>query len=324
LDAGVSPQDIIYANPCKQSSHIRYAANNDVHVMTFDNADELYKVKSINPNAKMVLRILTDDSKSLCRFGVKFGASLSLIPHLLNTARGLDLDVIGISFHVGSGCFDASSFTDAVELARQAFDIGSALGFDFELLDIGGGFPGNRPDGLQFTDIAAVLAPTIDRLFPKNVRVISEPGRYFVSSAYTLAVNVVARRVTPSANSPGSDSDEESSFMCKLLIYSDYINDGMYGSFNCITFDHATVKPEPLMRSGQFCYRNGFRGPQFLCSIWGPTCDSIDLIGKDITMPEMKIGDWIVFHNMGAYTIAAASCFNGFQKSAIIYTNTNQ
>jgi ornithine decarboxylase len=98
LDAGVSPDEIIYANPCKQASHIKFACENKVNVMTFDNADELYKIKAVNPNARMVLRILTDDSKSLCRFGVKFGASLAIVPFLLETARSLDLQVIGIRY----------------------------------------------------------------------------------------------------------------------------------------------------------------------------------------------------------------------------------
>jgi ornithine decarboxylase len=219
LDAGVNASRIIYANPCKQSSHIRYAAARDVNIMTFDNADELYKIKSIAPNSQLVLRILTDDSKSLCRFGVKFGASLSIVPSLLSIAKKLNLKVIGISFHVGSGCFDASSFTDAVELARKAFDIGASLGFDFSLLDIGGGFPGNRPDGLQFKDIAASLGPCIDRLFPSSVKVISEPGRYFVSSAFTLATNIVARRVVSrDATQAESSLDDHPSFMCTMLL----------------------------------------------------------------------------------------------------------
>lgn len=96
LDSGVSPNRIIYANPCKQASHIRYATSLDVDVMTFDNLDELYKIKSVAPFSKLVLRILTDDSKSVCRFGVKFGASISMIPILLSTAKELELNVIGI------------------------------------------------------------------------------------------------------------------------------------------------------------------------------------------------------------------------------------
>lgn len=86
-------------------------------------------------------------------------------------------------------------------MARKAFDIAQGLGFNFTLLDIGGGFPGyNQPNQISFAEIAAKLGPVIDRLFPSHVRVIAEPGRYFVCSAYTLAVNVVAKRsVSPTS-----------------------------------------------------------------------------------------------------------------------------
>jgi ornithine decarboxylase len=98
----------------------------------------------------------------------------------------------------------------------------------------------------------------------------------------------------------------------------------MYGSFNCITFDHAVVYPAPLYRAGQFTYQQELSLPTYECSIWGPTCDSIDKISSDVPLPEMKIGDWLVFSHMGAYTMAAASTFNGFKKSSVIYTNTSE
>lgn len=96
LDLGVDPSRIIYANPCKQASHIRYAADRGVRMMTFDNAEELHKCKKHHPNAQLVLRILTDDSRSVCRFGTKFGAALGITRGLLALAKELELDVIGV------------------------------------------------------------------------------------------------------------------------------------------------------------------------------------------------------------------------------------
>ncbi|TPX66728.1 hypothetical protein SpCBS45565_g04247 [Spizellomyces sp. 'palustris'] len=321
LDQGVHASKIIYANPCKQASHIRFAAATGVRMMTFDNADELRKVKAIHPNAQMILRILTDDSRSICKLGVKFGAPMAAVPHLLKAARELDMDVIGISFHVGSGCFDASAFGEAVVLARKAFDEGKAWGYDFHLLDVGGGFPGNNAPGVSFQQIAAVLGPAIDQLFGPEIRVIAEPGRYYVSSAFTLAVNVIARRVVP-RDRKGSFVDESEATRDDHPSYMYYINDGMYGSFNCITFDHAVVTPNVLARSGAFMYKHAIQEAEFPCSVWGPTCDSIDCIGKGFSLPEMQVGDWLHFDNMGAYTMCAASQFNGFRKSPVVYTNT--
>jgi ornithine decarboxylase len=138
-----------------------------------------------------------DDSKSVCQFNVKFGAALEHVPSLLATARTLSLNVVGISFHVGSGCRDVGAFQDAVQRARTAFNMGSAAGYAFTLLDCGGGFPGADgalyTGGIKFSDIAAQLNAAVEQHFPdRAVQVIAEPGRYFASSAMTLLTQVRA------------------------------------------------------------------------------------------------------------------------------------
>lgn len=55
------------------------------------------------------------------------------------------------------------------------------------------------------------------------------------------------------------------------------------------------------------------------CSIWGPTCDGLDRIVEQCDLPDLQVGDWLVFENMGAYTVAASSTFNGFQRPDIHY-----
>ncbi|KAF0365640.1 ornithine decarboxylase [Gigaspora margarita] len=329
LDIGVDPSKIIYANPCKQASFVRYAAEHNVKMMTFDNSDELYKIKRYFPDAQLVLRILTDDTMSLCKLGLKFGASLDSTEALLQTARKLDLNVIGVSFHVGSGCYDENAFIDAVHRARFVFDQASELGFNLHLLDVGGGFSHSRNcDGITFEKIAAILGPEIDSLFPPNVRVIAEPGRYYAAPAFTIATHIIARRTVLSngdvqtldmdtvLNDETQTRDDHSGYMY-------YINDGVYGAFNCILFDHQVVHPKVLFKKGIFTFDEILDEPVYNCSIWGPTCDSIDCISTVSSLPVLLPGDWLYFEEMGAYTICAASQFNGFKKSNIIYTATN-
>nr|CAG8625553.1 6129_t:CDS:2 [Entrophospora candida] len=288
LDLGVDPSRIIYANPCKQASFIRFASEHKVKMMTFDNVEELYKIKNFFPDAQLVLRILTDDSKSLCKLGLKFGASLDSVELLLQTAKDLDLNVIGVSFHVGSGCYDENAFVDAVYRAKYVFDKALNYGFNFTLLDVG------------------ALSSAIDRHFPveTNVRIIAEPGRYYVAAAFTIATHIIARRaITGNQN---------------------YINDGVYGAFNCIMYDHQDVQPKVLVKDKVFVFGKDFsEEPHFDCSIWGPTCDSIDCVKKKGNLPKLVQGDWLYFEEMGAYTVCAASKFNGFRKSTIEYTTTD-
>uniref|UniRef100_A0AAY4DQT3 ornithine decarboxylase n=1 Tax=Denticeps clupeoides TaxID=299321 RepID=A0AAY4DQT3_9TELE len=311
---GVEPSRIIYANPCKQVSQIKYASAHGVQMMTFDSEVELMKVARCHENAKLVLRIATDDSKALCRLSVKFGATLKTSRLLLERAKELGLDVIGVSFHVGSGCTDPETYSQAISDARCVFDMGAEFGYNMTLLDIGGGFPGSEDTKLKFEEITAVINPALDKYFPADsgVKIIAEPGRYYVASAYMLAVNIIAKKVVMREQS-GSDGKLNLLYdgtSDRTLMY--YVNDGVYGSFNCILFDHAHVlpilhkKPKP-----DEC--------MYPCSIWGPTCDGLDRIVEQCTMPDLQVGDWMLFDNMGAYTMAASSTFNGFQKPDIHY-----
>lgn len=308
LSKGVAPDDIIYANPCKQRSHIEYAARHGVKKMTFDNEPELRKIHEIYPEAECVLRVSVDSSLALCNLGLKFGASLTNAPALMATARSLGLNVTGISFHVGSGCFDVRAYSNAVKVAKEAFEIGAQHGFKFSLLDLGGGFPGHPNDALRFEDVAAEVNSALDTYFnPQefpDLQIIGEPGRYMVAASHTLAVNIFAKR--PVETPEG-----------KKMMY--YVNDGVYGSFNCLIFDHATVTPQVLARGGKLAFAEESSVP---CSIWGPTCDSMDCISKETkTLPELSVGDWLYFENMGAYTLAAASTFNGIPKPRCYYVD---
>lgn len=73
--------------------------------------------------SRLVIRIAVDDSKSMVRLSPKFGARLPTVRQLLGRARELNLEVVGVSFHVGSGCTRSSAFRQAIEDARRVFDV---------------------------------------------------------------------------------------------------------------------------------------------------------------------------------------------------------
>lgn len=301
LRQGVDPSRIIYAQPCKTKSYVRYAAKEGVKQMTFDNADELYKIKEIYPDAELLLRILTDDSTALCRLSQKFGASLDTSGDLMALARKLELNVTGVAFHVGSGASDPDAFLKAVRDAHFVFKQAADLGYDLKTLDVGGGFVSETFDAMS-----TVLSAALDEYFPPSVRVIGEPGRYYVSSAFTIACNVIARRC--------HEDEQLGARSCML-----YMNDGVYGNFSSIIFDHQEPIPRVLSVGGKTQYFNRVGnaydapGRAIEYSIWGPTCDGIDVISKSWTCTQaLDVGDWLYFEEMGAYTKCSATKFNGF------------
>ena len=299
------PTRIIFANPCKMSSQIRYARANDVDCMTFDCEEELYKIKLYHPYAKLILRLAVDDSKSMCKFNKKFGCKLEQVTELLTIAKTLKLDVVGFSFHVGSGCMSAENYYHAIEVCKKAVDLAKELAIHINTIDLGGGFPGTDKE-VGFEDIAKEVNRGIEAFFGKElenktIQFIAEPGRYFAEKSHTLVLNVIGKKTVWEENDKPLEKEP-------IIIY--YLNDGIYGSFNCIYFDHGKPVILPF---------NERDGKLHKSRIFGPTCDSIDLISENIMLPELAIGEWVYVENFGAYTVAASSSFNGFKTSCCKY-----
>ncbi|VTJ61432.1 Hypothetical predicted protein [Marmota monax] len=204
LSLGVAPSRIIFANPCKASAHIQYAAHRRVKLLTFDSEEELTKVAKHHPEARLVLRILAEDSKSRFPLNTKFGASLEACGHLLTRAGDLGLAVVGVSwagvsecvalhadpwisicvspmlpatvvlsFHVGSDCQTPQSFAQAIADCRRVFEMGRGAGYHMSLLDLGGGFPGAEGSEPVFEEVRE-MAPGTGR--EPGVPVWGEPG----------------------------------------------------------------------------------------------------------------------------------------------------
>ncbi|XP_036112710.1 antizyme inhibitor 2-like [Molossus molossus] len=302
LGLGVAPSRIIYTHPCKPASYLQYAARHGVQLLTFDCEVELPKVAQHHPGARLVLRLWTDDSMSVYPLSAKFGARLEVCGHLLKSARDLGLAVVGVSFHVGSGCQNPQSFAQAIADCRRVFEMGRGVGHDMSLLDIGGGFPGVEGSEPEFEEMARVINAALAQDFPEGtgIKVIAEPGRFYAESVYIAAVNIMAKKAVLE---PGGQ---------RKLLY--YLNEGHYGNFRVFLRDF--VPRIPILVK-EFCSKP----PLFPCVLYGPTCDAFDkLFEEEVQLPELDVGDWLIFPSMGAYTLVMSSTFNGFPLTSIYYT----
>ena len=304
LELGTTPDKIIFANPVKSATHIKYARSSAVDLMTFDDVNELYKIKLHHPCAKLLLRIKIDDSKSLCRFSSKFGSGTNesdIVP-IFNTAQACALNLVGVSFHVGSNCFGVESYTNAIQAASSVFQLAEKHGFLFTILDIGGGFPGVQT-AITFEDISTTVNAAINEYFHSDkypdLQIIAEPGRYMVASSHTLVSNVIGKKETnESASGPK---------------FKYYINDGIYSSYNCVHYDHVLPKIKAEKDAAGDTEHDNNKSVLFQSTVFGPTCDSMDTIDTNCMLPELNPGDWVYSEDMGAYTISAStSGFNGF------------
>lgn len=308
LSIGVAAEEIVFSHPCKLRSHLRQAASRGVRLMSFDNTVELLKISAECPQARLLLRLVCDDSGALCPMSSKFGAGHEIWPGLLDLCVALKLDFAGVSFHVGSGCKNPASFEKALSDAKEVFLLAMERGLAPSVLDIGGGYPCCDSSAYdEFRRIATVISDQLEYHFPSSghpdLRIIAEPGRFFAASAGTLLTKVFAKSCHPSQN------------LYDGPCFRYYLNDGLYGSFNCVLYDHAEVVPE-LLYDGPSRHDAASSAP-LRCSIFGPTCDGFDVILGDHRMVELQEGDWLLWRNMGAYTSAAGSDFNGFPKAIV-------
>ncbi|XP_064081326.1 ornithine decarboxylase-like [Macrobrachium nipponense] len=292
LSLGVNPSRIIYAHPCKSENELRYASKLNVPLMTFDSREELVQVEKCYPKAELVLRIQCDALKATYKFGSKYGASMEYTEELLGMAKDLGLDVVGVSFHVGSGCQELDVYSRAIAEAKKIFNKAEALGMRLTLLDIGGGFPGRISDGME--KFASVINSALDEYFPpqdyNDLKIIGEPGRYISTSAFTLATSIKAKKTVV-----------EDGQVVKMY----YINDGIYCSFSANLFEGEIYSPVVMNKLTE-------EDTEQRSVIWGPSCCSCDILKKNICLPNLERSDWLYWPDMGAYTLTNASPFNGF------------
>lgn len=290
LSLHIDNSRILFANPCKRTCDLQRAYELGIQTMTFDSVCELEKIAKINPYAILILRIYANDPSAQCVLSNKFGAYEEEWQPILARAQELDMSIIGVSFHVGSGASDAKVYYHALEQAHKLVQLGKEYGHNMDIIDIGGGFSVRT-----FDAIAKEVERGCKAFFPNDeFTVIAEPGRLFVETIATLYTKIIGIR--------------------EVRGHTYYwITDSLYGSFNCIVYDHALPKPfvEPNAKEVR------------LSTVYGPTCDGMDVIMKDVMLPPMKVGDTLTFPSMGAYTIAGGSCFNGipFPKAKKYYVS---
>lgn len=296
---------IIFAHPIKPVNSIVYARTVDVDYLVFDSEHELYKIKLYHPHAKLFMRLKVDDRESDCRFSDKFGVDKEDIETLLGLAFKMNLNVIGVSFHVGSNCKNAKQYYSAIEMSKYAFDTASNIGFTFNVIDVGGGFSGNNNDkSLELLgQISEEIYKAMFEMFnytidnDGGIRLIAEPGRFFCTNSHTLVLNVIGKKVK---------IDKETGEKIQTI----YLNDGTYGSFSAIKYDHQTPEIIPYNNDDLQKYKT---------IAFGVSCDSIDVVCNNTLLPELEVSDLVYVEEFGAYTTASSSQFNGFYVKDTFY-----
>ncbi len=282
---------IIFSNTIKDKETLRKIKRYRP-LVTYDNIDELKKIKEYCNTAGLVLRLKVPDTGSQVEMSSKFGAEPGDANNLIGQAFDAGLVVEGLSFHVGSQCTNYDNYTAALAITSEIFNDARKKGYNLKIVDIGGGYP--VPYDAQvpkFEGLAQIIDAECERLFPKDIEIIAEPGRFMVATAAALITEIIGK-----ARRDGK------------IFY--HINDGVYHTFSGVVYDHWIPN-----------FHSFGRGKKEVCAVVGPTCDSFDKISLSVQLPgNLKIGDYLYTENIGAYSIASSTRFNGFDGAKIIHT----
>jgi ornithine decarboxylase len=284
---------IIYANPIKANETLAELDHYNP-LVTYDNSEEVRKIKKFSPNAGLALRLKVANTGAMVELSSKFGAAPGEAVDLILEADRAGLTVEGLSFHVGSQTTNFENFVQALNLAAGIFKEAQDRGYrKMNVLDIGGGFPAPYDDTVKpFRQLARLINRELNRLFPKEIQILAEPGRFMVATAGIAISAIIGKAVRDGK-----------------LCY--YIDDGVYHTFSGVIFDHCRYHFEAFKK-----------GPLQICSVFGPTCDALDVVSMTEHLPSnLGLGDLLYSQNIGAYSHASATYFNGFPPAKVVHIN---
>ena len=287
---GIKGSQCLHSHPIKKDKEIKRALEFGCNRMVVDNIEEMKKFIPYADQVELIIRVGFRSKQAVVDLSRKFGCALEELPILVNLAKDHGIDVVGLSFHVGSQSLSSMTQANAIRSSIAAMKLMNGVNWKF--LDIGGSFPiSYQEEVLSISDFCAPVMEALSEL-PEDIEVFAEPGRFISAPSMIEVVSIVGKAKRGA----------------KIWYYLD---DGVYGGFSGQMYDHAIypLAPfKPFDPTGEF----------YSSVLAGPTCDSIDVVAEDIELPEMFIGDVLVSKKMGAYTIVSATEFNYYPKPKIV------
>ena len=302
--------EFYYTHPHKRYQELAFCVENGVHTFTFDNEVELQKIAKYKEDAELFLRFSIPNNDSVVQLHRKFGASTKDCEKLLYLAREKGMRVKGLSFHMGSQSHTTHTFQAALHFAQHFIATMNARGFSIEILNIGGGIPVDYVSGdeAMFDGHLLEMNRLLTPIFDLGIAVIAEPGRFISAPAGFGLCSVIGHTYREG-------------------VRSYYIDDGVYGLYSGMLYDHASYPLTALRKEGGSLRLLGSEIPAPLhahTQIFGTTCDSVDTFQiTQYPLPDMQEGDYVLGAFMGAYTLASASHFNGLAPPPTLYHTQN-
>lgn len=292
LRAGIPAQRMVFSGVGKTETEIQMALDAGILMFNVESEPELNMLSRManasNTTAPISLRVNPDiDAKTHPKISTglkehKFGIPLESALDIYQDASKMEnVEIRGISSHIGSSLPDSQPILDALERLLNLREQLAQKGIDISYLDVGGGLGIRYED--ESPDSPESFAQKIkQRIESVGATLILEPGRSIVGNAGLLLCRVVYVKRTP-----------HRTFVVVDAAMNDLARPAIYGAFHNII---------PV---------GGDHRPEETVDVVGPICESSDVFGKQRVLPECREGDLLAVCSAGAYGFAMASRYNG-------------
>jgi diaminopimelate decarboxylase len=298
IAAGVDPGRIVYSGVGKTEAEMEAALNAGILMFNLESIEEMQVLDRVAGNlgkkAPVSFRVNPDvDAQTHPKITTglaknKFGLDVELAFAQYQVLAGMpNLEIKGVSCHIGSQLTDVRPFADALERVSVLVERLRAAGIKLEVLDLGGGlgitYAQENPPGPD--QYAAALAERVRRL---DMRLVLEPGRVLVGNAGLLLCQVHYTKQTPVKR-----------FVIVDGAMNDLIRPSFYDSYHAIWPVRQQPGVEPVV-----------------ADVVGPICETGDYLARDRELPPFRRGDLLAVMSAGAYGFAMSSNYNSRPRAA--------
>ncbi len=303
--AGISCDKIVYSGVGKTRSEILQALEADILMFNMESIEEMEAIcqaaGSLGKKARVSFRVNPDvDPKTHPYISTglkknKFGLPIveALEAYKMASSRK-ELDIVGISCHIGSQITELSPFIDAL---KRVLKVASALrkeGLGIKYIDIGGGL------GIRYKD---ETPPTpeeygralCDTLAGHDFTIIVEPGRAIAGNAGILVTRLIYTKKTP-----------EKSFYIVDAAMNDLARPSLYKAY------HEIVPVEQRSVAKK------------VVDVVGPICETGDFLARDRELPDMEPGELLAVKSAGAYGFTMSSNYNSRPRPPEVVVSGNK
>lgn len=297
LAAGGLPERVMFSGVGKRDDEIERALRVGIRCFNVESAWELDRIEAVaervgrrapisvrvNPDVDPQTHAYIATGLRTSKFGVPMAEAHAMYRR---AAASPHLHVVGIDCHIGSQITQVEPLAAALDRVLELVDALAEEGIAIEHVDMGGGL------GITYKDEepappAAVGRAYAERLGPRGLELVVEPGRLIVGNAGVLLMRVL-----------GVKAGEAKTFVIVDAAMNDNIRPSLYGAWQQI---------EPVFPSER---------TEATVDVVGPICESGDFFARDRVLPEMRAGELLAMRSAGAYGFTMASTYNSRPRAA--------